>query len=186
MWFRNELSSLAEVSLNRPGQDRVPGGWGSQISWQSTHKGGKDISPMHRSPLLPQEIFLVLISIRNWNDPKATVRPEGLCELKIPMTPSGIEPESINCTTASPNLFYSAVKCMNKYQWWTGLTLEEHPYLWASILNTAGLTSSPLLKLHCETKNLSGFILSTSRNKTAWGRKLSCFVFADSYGFNAL
>jgi hypothetical protein len=68
---------------------RFLGNWGSQISRQLTHEGGKVVSATHRPPL-PQEIFLVLISVRGWVDPRIIV-PEGLCQSKIPMTPSGIK-----------------------------------------------------------------------------------------------
>ena len=62
----------------------------SQISRKTPHESGKVTRPRTVRPY-PQEIFLVLISVRNWIDPMATVRPEGLCQWKIPKTPSETE-----------------------------------------------------------------------------------------------
>jgi hypothetical protein len=56
-----------------------------QISRQSAYEGGKVVSPKYAPPLTPRDTFLVLISVRACVNPRAIVRPEGLCQGKIAM-----------------------------------------------------------------------------------------------------
>jgi hypothetical protein len=53
-------------------------------------KCGKVFSPTHRTPL-PQEIFLVLISVSGWVNTRSIFQSEGLCKWKILMTTSVIK-----------------------------------------------------------------------------------------------
>jgi hypothetical protein len=79
-------AGLCKVKLSRyrPGQALgVPEGWGSRISRQSAHEGGKVVST---GCLYPQQGFLVLMPVRGWVD------LEGLSHWQIPVTRSEIEP----------------------------------------------------------------------------------------------
>ena len=70
---------------------RFPGDWGSQISRHSAHIGEKFVNRTHR-PLLHPAIIPGTHFYYRLSDPRAIMQPEGLWQLKIPMTPSVIEP----------------------------------------------------------------------------------------------
>jgi len=81
----------------------VPGGLAPRFR-DSQHMKVVRLSALCTGCLYPQEIFLVLISVRGWVDLRAIVWLEGLCQWKIPVTPSGIESAT----------FWLVVQCLNQ------------------------------------------------------------------------
>jgi len=97
-------SVTAKQSLQKSGQaQKVARVWDSQIS-VNRHKKVVRLLALFTGRFYPQQMFLVLISVRGWVDSRARVLPEGLYQWIISLRTSGI----------NPAIFRLVAQCLNQ------------------------------------------------------------------------
>ena len=89
-YLRLRDECLKRLSLSR--SLALQKGWASQNFQIFGTRKWQRFSALRTGRLYPQEIPLLLISASGWVDPKTIVQPDGLIQLKFPMTPTEIEP----------------------------------------------------------------------------------------------
>ena len=112
-WFlRVKITLLKKVKQShyRPGQAlRVPGGWGSQISRQSAHEGGKVVSPTNRPPLPPGNYSWYSFLLEAESTPGPKCGRKYYVNEKNLMKSSGIETATFRLLAQCPNQLHHRV-----------------------------------------------------------------------------
>ena len=116
LWETNSCSAT-QVEIGKGKAIPLQAWTGPEGSRRLRHMKAVRLSAVRTGHLYPQEIFLVLISVRGWANPRAIGRPEGLCQWRIPMTPSGIEPVTFQLVAQCLNQLLYCVTHVHLY--WT-------------------------------------------------------------------
>ena len=96
---------------------RVPGGWGSGISWQSAHEVGKVVSPRHRTPLPASKNSWYSYLLGAESKPRPWCGWQDYGKWKTRVTPSGNEPATIRFEAQCLNQLRHCVFKLLIMQW---------------------------------------------------------------------
>ena len=95
---------MIKAKLSHTGLDRPLGYLGFEVPRFTDNRHMVSLSALLTGHLYSQEIFLLLISVKGWVNPRALVRQEGSCQWKIPIITSEIEPAT----------FRPVAQCLNQ------------------------------------------------------------------------
>ena len=141
-----------------PGQAlRVPGSWGSHISRQSAHEGGKVVSSMHWPPLPPRKYSCYSFLLEAESTPGPKCGRKDYINEKIPVTPSGIEPATFRLVAQCPKSTTSPCAPLNP------LNAELNPiYHLLALLGGATIVVVSRLRVNISIPRLNTLFLIVS------------------------